>query len=251
MDALLLGLLRMFCHVAALRNSSWPRPIRGLLSAPDAGGVGGSRLLDVDRGGVRPLPMRGGDGKPMEVGTGGPSPAAGMPVPLAVGDLGEAVERSEARGMVDCCSTDLLFPPARAMALREPDSAKHCGCLQRHRQMYRASLLHLPESSCMHGDQAVGMHACRGKTSSPSTSGAVAKTPASVACEDSSRRIEGIETCQSGGSAKDEFLWRLEAYMLKVLDMHHCIGTHKSAEAHLAIYFLVLDPTRHAICKDS
>jgi hypothetical protein len=84
-DALLLGLLRMFCHVAALRNCSWPRPIRGLLSAPDAGGVGGnrlletggvggSRLLDVGRGFAEPPPIGGGDGRPMEVGRGEPSP---------------------------------------------------------------------------------------------------------------------------------------------------------------------------------
>ncbi len=130
MVALLLGLLRTFCHVAALLNSSWPRPMRGLLSAPEAdadGSDGGSRtLLDPEAG---PPPKGAGGVKPMEVGRGGASPAEGMAV-VPAGDLRVAVFRPLDKDMSGCCSTDLLFPSATAVAWHETQTqVPPCECV--------------------------------------------------------------------------------------------------------------------------
>lgn len=108
---LLVGLLMTFCQVAALRNSSWPSPTRGPLSSPAAGGAEGSTLLVVAKGDGR-LPLMGWDGgvMPSEVGREAPNP------PESVGDLVDAVSIGLDKDM-DCCSTDLLFPPAQASHL--------------------------------------------------------------------------------------------------------------------------------------
>ena len=129
-------------------------------------------------------------------------PVLGSSVP--VGDLGVVVDRSLARDMPDCCSTDLRPPPARAMAMHESERVSHFSLLDfwllllccNTRQGCSAAELQV--FACMACNQVARGHACMhagARASRPDIAAAVAKAPASLPWADPSRRIEGIEIC--------------------------------------------------------